>query len=66
MTGMSFLWGGVIGHKIMNIVQCQQCGTTYSSKYGWKTWQAALIYTAVMMVIFGGLYFVVFGMLLAR
>ena len=66
MTGMSFLWGGVIGHKVMQLVQCQECGATYSGKYGWSSGVAALIYTLVMLAVFGTLYFVVFGILLGR
>jgi len=64
MTGMSFLWGGVIGHKVMKLVRCPQCGTQYSAKYGWHMWQAALIYTVIVFMFFGLLSVLLFSVLL--
>jgi hypothetical protein len=45
-------WGGIVGPKMFNHVQCTKCGTTYNGKTGKSNQQAIAIYVTVS-TIFG-------------
>jgi DNA-directed RNA polymerase subunit RPC12/RpoP len=51
-------WGGFIGPMIINVVRCNQCGTTYNGKHGDYNTTRIIIYYAVSiaiaLVILGG------------
>ncbi len=46
-------WGGVLGPKLFNHVKCGGCGTCYNGKSGKSNTTAIVIYTVVLVVIFG-------------
>src|SRR5688572_29822306 len=45
------LWGGWLGPRMFNHVECAQCGTTYNGKTGSSNATAIAIYVAVTAVI---------------
>ena len=53
-------WGGLIGSKIINHVQCPQCSARFNGKTGGDNTGAIAIYMVVVGLIAFGLFFVVF------
>lgn len=55
-------WGGLIGSKIINHVQCPACGARFNGKTGQDNTGAIAIYMAVVGIIsFALLFFVIRG-----
>jgi hypothetical protein len=51
-TAIGFTWwGGLLGPKMFNHVECTKCGTTYNGKTGKSNQQAIAIYLTVSTVI---------------
>jgi len=44
-------WGGIIGPKILNHVQCPQCGRAYNGKTGLPNTNAIAIYMVVVGIL---------------
>jgi uncharacterized protein (DUF983 family) len=53
-------WGGLIGSKIINHVQCPACGARFNGKTGGDNTGAIAIYMIVVGVIAFGLMFMLF------
>ncbi|MEO8701859.1 MAG: hypothetical protein ABI867_17575 [Kofleriaceae bacterium] len=55
-------WGGLIGSKIINHVQCPSCGGRFNGRTGGDNTAAITIYMIVVGVLaFGLMYFVFKG-----
>jgi hypothetical protein len=52
-------WGGLIGSKIINHVECPRCFSRFNGKTGQSNNGAIAIYMVVVGVVFGGLLFFV-------
>jgi hypothetical protein len=51
-TAIGFTWwGGIVGPKMFNHVECTKCGTTYNGKTGKSNQTAIAIYFAVSTAI---------------
>jgi predicted RNA-binding Zn-ribbon protein involved in translation (DUF1610 family) len=48
-------WGGLIGPKILTHVRCTSCSTTYNGKTGQSNTTGIIIYTVVLLVLFGAI-----------
>jgi hypothetical protein len=44
-------WGGVLGPKLLNLVQCNQCGEEFNGRTGASTQKAIRIYIGVSCAI---------------
>ena len=53
-------WGGLIGAKIINHVECPQCRARFNGKTGADNTGAIAIYMVVVGVIAFGLFFAIF------
>jgi len=53
-------WGGLIGSKIINHVQCPACSARFNGKTGKDNTGAIAIYMAVVGILSFGLLFLVF------
>lgn len=56
-------WGGLIGSKILNHVECPACRARFNGKTGADNTGAIAIYMVVVGVIAFGLMFLVFSSL---
>ncbi|MBI1372935.1 MAG: hypothetical protein GC159_09265 [Phycisphaera sp.] len=55
-TKVSFTWwGGVIGPSLFTHVKCGGCGTCYNGKTGKSNATAIVVYTIVVLAVFGTL-----------
>ncbi len=52
-------WGGFVGPKLLNHVQCSQCGSGYNAKTGRSNNTAIAVYMGVIFLVVGGLTFAV-------
>ena len=48
-------WGGMLGPKLLNHVQCEDCKTCYNGKTGQSNTAGIIIYSVVAFVIAIGL-----------
>jgi hypothetical protein len=53
-------WGGLIGSKIINHVECPRCHARFNGKTGGDNTGAIAIYMIVVGLIAGGLMFAIF------
>ncbi|MCB9679186.1 MAG: hypothetical protein H6737_29050 [Alphaproteobacteria bacterium] len=58
------LWGGMVGHRLINHVYCNQCGTGFNSATGKSNLGRIIAYQAFMFVIFVPIFFILFLLLL--
>ncbi len=55
-------WGGLIGPKVFNLVKCGRCAQQYNEKTGTAIGTGHIVvYSLVVPVVFGGIFFVLFG-----
>jgi hypothetical protein len=53
-------WGGLIGAKIINHVQCPECSARFNGKTGADNTSAIAIYMIVVGVLAFGVFFAIF------
>jgi hypothetical protein len=44
-------WGGVLGPKLLNHVQCCKCGTTFNGKTGASNTTGIVIYSIIVFAL---------------
>ena len=53
-------WGGLIGSKIINHVECPACGTRFNGRTGKSNDTAIAIYMIVVGILAFGIFFMIF------
>jgi hypothetical protein len=55
-------WGGALGPKLFNVVQCTKCRTRFNGKTGGSLTNVIIVYQAIAFVVAIALFFAIISM----